>query len=424
MELAKLYARYTAHPSVSIDTRTLQKGDVFFALTGPNFNGNEYAQEALDKGASLAVINDPWFEIEGKTLLVEDVLKTLQALANHHRRQLKTEFIAITGTNGKTTTKELLNAVLSTQFKTLCTAGNLNNHIGVPLTILKVQSDHKFAIIEMGANHVGEIAELCKIAEPEFGLITNVGLAHLEGFKNFEGVKKAKGELYKYLKRTKGTCFVNDRVPHLKDMLPRGSHTIMYGQGAFEVGDNSELNVMINWFQGKEAIKIQSQLTGAVNAENILTAYYVGSYFDVSEENLKSAIENYKPENNRSQVLKLREGSVLLDAYNANPTSMRISIENLATAQNKNKRVVLGDMLELGEDSLKYHQEVVNCLVEKNMTEGLLVGSSFKEVEAPASLMKVDSVKQAKEIFETWNLKDTVVLIKGSRAICLEKLVK
>ena len=347
MPIPELYAHYLKHPSVQTDTRKLQKGDIFFALKGENFNGNKFAKQALDAGASLAVIDEKEFEIPGKTMLVENVLLTLQQLALFHREKFTIPFIAITGSNGKTTTKELVHAVLSSHFKTYTTEGNLNNHIGIPLTILRIKPDAQMAVIEMGANHIGEIASYCKYALPTHGIITNCGKAHLEGFGSIEGVRKGKGELYDHLRtRNDGFAFVMWDYEYLREMSKGISGIIKYGtRDAHVVGQvkSNEPFLEIEVTQGLENGKINTQLVGDYNFPNVLAAVTVGDFFNVPEEKIRKAIENYTPSNSRSQLLEKGTNKIILDAYNANPSSMKLAIENFAKIPSPNKVLLLGD---------------------------------------------------------------------------------
>lgn len=360
MQIEQLYTIYQQYPSVQTDTRKLKAGDIFFALKGGNFNGNHFAKQAIDEGAAYAVIDekvpiDIGIEIPGKTILVDDVLTTLQQLAKHHRQQFDIPFIAITGSNGKTTTKELIHAVLSTTYKTYTTEGNLNNHIGVPLTILKIKSDAEIAVIEMGANHPGEIASYCNYTLPTHGLITNIGKAHLEGFGNLEGVKKAKGELFDFLRgQPHAFAFVMWDYDYLHEMSKGISGTIKYGTQADahitgQVRKNEPyLEIAIT--QGLDDPFIQTKLVGDYNLPNILAAVTVGKTFKVPEEKIKSAIENYEPTNSRSQLIEKGSNKIILDAYNANPSSMKLAVENFSKLPADNKVLMLGAMAELGAE--------------------------------------------------------------------------
>lgn len=431
--IQELYSHFLKHPVVCTDTRDIKQGSIFFALKGDNFNANKFAEQALDAGCSLVVIDEGIFKKDERYFLVEDVLSTLQALANHHRKQLSSPIISITGTNGKTTSKELLNAVLSEKYNVLATKGNLNNHIGVPLTLLNITKQHEIAIVEMGANHIGEIAMLCAIAEPDFGMITNIGKAHLEGFGGYEGVVKAKSELYNFIKQKNGKLFVNADNKLLLQ-LSEGIEKITFG--ASETVDFSGILIESNPYvklkcKAKEDIQpmhkkpvIVTQIIGNYNFENILAAACIGDYFNVSEEQIKTGLENYVPSNNRSQVMQTESNLLLLDAYNANPSSMSAAIENFSQMVQLNKMVILGDMLELGDESAKEHDTIVNLLKKKNITNVLLVGPFFKE---SGKIIDAKTFSDSEEVVNYLRLhpvKDTTILIKGSRGIKLEKVVE
>ncbi|HTD39573.1 MAG TPA: UDP-N-acetylmuramoyl-tripeptide--D-alanyl-D-alanine ligase, partial [Mucilaginibacter sp.] len=335
MNIPELYEIYKKYPSVQTDTRKLREGDIFFALKGPSFNGNEFAQKAIEEGASYAVIDEKKFEIPRKTILADNVLVTLQQLAKYHRQQFPIPFIAITGSNGKTTTKELIHSVLSTTYQTYTTEGNLNNHIGIPLTILKIKNDAEMAVIEMGANHIGEIASYCQIAMPTHGLVTNSGKAHLEGFGSEEGVRKAKGELYDYLRTlTHGYAFVMWDYDYLQEMSKGISGIIKYGtgDGAHIIGKASKNGPLleVEIIQGLDEKKIKTQLVGEYNLPNVLAAVTIGKFFKVEESKIKLAIESYTPSNSRSQLIEQGTNKIILDAYNANPSSMKLAIENFS----------------------------------------------------------------------------------------------
>jgi UDP-N-acetylmuramoyl-tripeptide--D-alanyl-D-alanine ligase len=427
MQIEQLYSIYQQYPSVQTDTRKLKKGDIFFALKGGNFNGNQFAKQAIETGAAYAVIDEKEFEISGKTILVDDVLTSLQQLAKHHRRQFIIPFIAITGSNGKTTTKELIHAVLSTTYKTYTTEGNLNNHIGVPLTILKIKSDAEMAVIEMGANHLGEIASYCSFTLPTHGIITNIGKAHLEGFGNLEGVKKAKGELFDFLRgEPHAFAFVMWDYEYLREMSKGISGIIKYGteEDAHITGQvkRSEPYLEIEITQGLDDPFIQTHLVGDYNLPNILAAVTVGKTFKVPEEKIKSAIENYEPTNSRSQLLEKGSNKIILDAYNANPSSMKLAVENFAKLQAFDKVLILGAMAELGEESLNEHAAIVDLIKQNNWKSVALVGGDFLKINH--SFLKFENALQAKEWFQQQNFKDTHLLIKGSRSMQMEKVIQ
>jgi len=427
MPIDELYALYLQHPAVETDTRKLRPGTIFFALKGGNFNGNAFAQQAIDAGAVAAVIDDPAYFIAGKTILVDDVLSTLQQLARHHRSQFSIPFIAITGSNGKTTTKELIHAVLSAHYRTYTTEGNLNNHIGIPLTLLKVRPDAEMAVIEMGANHQQEIAGYCRYALPTHGLITNVGKAHLEGFGGEEGVRKGKGELFDYLRTiAAGTVFVNWDYDYLHDMS-RGIGTIVkYGtgtdaqiQGHIEQSDPFLAVKMGNGFSIQT---IRTQLVGAYNLPNVLAAVAVGKHFNVPEKTIADAIENYTPSNSRSQLVKQGSNTIILDAYNANPSSMKLAIENFARLEAADKVLLLGAMAELGPGSVDEHKAIVNIIGQYQWKDVVLVGGDFLRFEHPYH--RFANVAEARSWWQAQQFAHTSFLIKGSRSMQMEKILE
>jgi UDP-N-acetylmuramoyl-tripeptide--D-alanyl-D-alanine ligase len=426
MNIPGLYEIYKQYPSIQTDTRKIKKGDIFFALKGPNFNGNEFAQKAIEEGASYAVIDDKEFEIPGNTILVDDVLTALQQLANHHRSQFNIPFIAITGSNGKTTTKELIHCVLSGTYTTYTTDGNLNNHIGVPLTILKIKDDAEMAVIEMGANHIGEIASYCKLALPTYGLITNCGKAHLEGFGSEEGVRKAKGELFDHLRTlTHGYAFVMWDYDYLQQMSKGISGIIKYGTktDAHVIGrvlKNDPL-LEVEILQGLDEKKIKTQLVGDYNLPNVLAAVTVGKFFKVADVKIRSAIENYVPSNSRSQLIQKGDNKIILDAYNANPSSMKLAIENFSKMPG-DKVLILGSMAELGSDSEKEHKALVNQIGDHSWKEVILVGNEFEKVSHPFHQFK--NSDEVSGWLQQQKFKNTNILIKGSRSMQMEKALK
>jgi UDP-N-acetylmuramoyl-tripeptide--D-alanyl-D-alanine ligase len=423
-----LYELYKKHPQVQTDTRKLKLGDLYFALKGPNFNGNIFALAALENGASYAIVDEAIAfsqAVDDRILQVEDVLSTLQSLAKLHRQQFDIPFIGITGSNGKTTTKELVYAVLASHFKTYTTQGNLNNHIGVPLTLLSIHSDAQMAVIEMGANHLNEIASYCDYAMPNFGLITNCGKAHLEGFGSEEGVKKGKGELYDYLRNNKGTAFVMSDYDYLQKMSV-GIHPVMtYGinSGMLQATANTVngfLQVQFN--TGFDIESIQTQLVGEYNLPNILAAVSIGIYFKVPAEKIKSAIENYAPTNSRSQLIKWKENDVILDAYNANPSSMKLAIENFAKLNATHKIVCIGGMKELGSTSIAEHQQLITLLEQTNWEQVLLVGGDFENCKH--NYLFFPTALDAKAWLQKQSYTHRSILIKGSRGIQMEKVLE
>lgn len=436
-DIISLYEKFKASKGICTDTRKLEKDQVFFALKGGNFNGNKFAEQAINDGASFAVIDEAEYKKDERFIVVEDVLDTFQTLANYHRRQFKIPFIAITGSNGKTTTKELVNAVLSTTFKTIATKGNLNNHIGVPITLLSIPEDTEMAVIEMGANAPIEINQLCKYALPNFGLITNIGKAHLEGFGGIEGVAKAKGELFEFLESFGGRCFVNmndDRVANqayfIQKATPYGSNKFYKTFGEIVETDSPYLTV--KWqpkTKDKKApplpsVTIETKLTGAYNLDNILAAIAVGSHFKISAEKIKNAIENYIPQNQRSQIIEAENHTIILDAYNANPTSMAAALDNFKAVQANKKMAILGDMLEMGEYSEAEHQQIVSQLKNMRLDKTWLVGSEFAKSTIPQSFQHFNSVEEAKLAWQNLDKQGYHCLIKASRSIGLEKLIK
>ena len=422
-----LYSIYTKHPSVVTDTRKLKLGDLYFALKGPNFNGNVFALQALEQGAAYAIVDEEIpnsSAFQDSILFVDDVLTTLQALAKYHRQQFNIPFIAITGSNGKTTTKELVYAVLASHFKTYTTQGNLNNHIGVPLTLLSIPKDAEMAVIEMGANHLHEIESYCSYTLPTHGMITNCGKAHLEGFGSEAGVKKGKGELFDFLSAHNGTAFVMEDYDYLQTMSNKIPNVIGYGQhnGQIQgeaIDHNGMLTVKIN--KGIDIDQIQTNLVGGYNLPNVLAAVAIGQEFKVPNDKIKSAIENYIPTNSRSQLLTWNNNEVILDAYNANPSSMKLAVENFAKINKENKIVCLGGMRELGADTLMEHQLLIDQLKQTDWEQVILVGSEFKPCNH--NYLYFDTVIEAKAWLQEQHLNGYTLLIKGSRGIQMEQLI-
>lgn len=423
MTIEELYKIYLQYPSIQTDTRKLHSGDLFFALKGPNFNGNEFSAKAIAAGAAYAIIDDAKHSVEGKTILVGDVLETLQQLARHHRQQFQIPFLAITGSNGKTTTKELINAVLATTYKTCTTEGNLNNHIGVPLTILRIRQGTEMAVIEMGANHLREIASYCEIAMPTHGLITNCGKAHLEGFGSEEGVRKGKGELYDYLRANNGTAFVMWDYPYLREMSTGIPTIYKYGTAEADVTGEVERSsqYLIVKFNNGFSGRIQTNLVGDYNLPNVLAAVAIGNYFRVDENKIKTAIENYAPTNSRSQFLQKESNKIILDAYNANPTSMKAAIENFAATEGSNKILALGAMAELGTDSLKEHNDIIKEIDKHPWKDVILVGGDFMKVDH--TYRKFNTPLEAGEWLRKDKPENAFFLIKGSRSMQMERLL-
>ncbi|MDD2793936.1 MAG: UDP-N-acetylmuramoyl-tripeptide--D-alanyl-D-alanine ligase [Sediminibacterium sp.] len=424
MQIAELYSIYLAHPSIQTDTRKLKQGDLFFALKGPNFNGNLFAQQALEQGAAYAVVDEAVPGASDRIILVEDVLTTLQQLAKYHRQQFNIPFIAITGSNGKTTSKELIFAVLSSYFTTYTTQGNLNNHIGVPLTILSIRSDAEMAVIEMGANHQQEIAGYCSYTLPTHGIITNCGKAHLEGFGGVEGVRKGKGELYDFLRANNGTAFVYADYDYLQPMSIGIPQIVLYGQAAGLVQGTVLANepfLQVKIHQGLSTDRINSQLVGDYNLPNILCAATIGKFFGVPDHKIKEAIEAYAPSNSRSQLIEKDSNHIILDAYNANPSSMRAAIQNFANLKGDRKVLLLGAMMELGEDSVEEHAALVKLIEQYNWEYVVLVGGDFEKVSHPFTWLPDASA--AREWLSAQHFSNTYLLIKGSRSFKMETVL-
>ena len=420
--IEKLYDIYLRHPKVSIDTRKISKGCLFFALKGPNFNANEFAITALEKGASYAVVDEEKYVIDERYILVEDALETLQKLGKHHRKYINCPVLGITGTNGKTTSKELCFQVLKQEFKTIATAGNLNNHIGVPLTLLSIPTDTEFAIIEMGANHIGEIDFLCNITEPNYGVITNVGKAHLEGFGSLNGVLQTKTELYRYLSKNSRPVFIKDNQQILIEKTPNNCEKISFGQqtdSTWHIGyKGAQPFVKV----GIDDVEIQSQLIGDYNFDNIALSIAVGLQFGISINKIKKAIEGYSPTNNRSQIIKTRSNTVLLDAYNANPMSVEKAIHNLSNINHQKKMMILGDMFELGQEADKEHINVINLCLNSGIKEVFFVGEIFNRLNQTA-YKTYKNTNALTEYLQEHQVEDTFILIKGSRGMKLEQVV-
>ena len=426
INIETLYRCFEQSSGVTTDTRQCKEGMMFFALRGENFDGNAYAAKALELGCSYVVIDNTHYNVEGdeRVLLVDDVLTTLQQLARHHRRQLGTPIIGITGTNGKTTTKELVAAVLSKKYSILYTQGNLNNHIGVPLTLLSLTPAHEMAIVEMGANHPGDIKELVEIAEPDYGLITNVGLAHLQGFGSLEGVIRTKGELYDYLRATQHrTIFLNEDNNHLKG-ISQGLEAMTYGQAPTAAihGDLIACDpyLRFRWTNGNGWNEVATQLIGSYNIDNALCAAAVGCFFGVPQEDVSEALAAYSPHNNRSQLTKTERNTLIVDAYNANPTSMRAALDNFARMAVPRKMAILGDMKELGDATADAHQEVVDRLATCGFDEVWLVGEAFAKTEhGQRTFVDVEAVKN---FLQESMPEGYYILIKGSNSMKLASL--
>ena len=419
MEINKLYGIFTQHPTICIDSRKVTPGSLFFALKGDNFNGNVFAENALINGAAYAVIDQSEFEKDSRYILVHDVLSSLQKLANHHRRNMTIPVLAITGSNGKTTTKELCRDVIQKIYKTNATSGNLNNHIGVPLTILKTELEHEFLIVEMGANHQGEIEALCHIAEPDYVMITNIGKAHLEGFGGIEGIKKGKSEMYRYAANQHRKIFINSDDETLCSLLPPNVEIVKYS--ASELVKISVEDPFLEFeYTGNT---IATQIYGIYNVPNIAFAIAAGEYFGIKCDDIIDAISAYLPENNRSQIIKSGTNKIIKDAYNANPSSMKPSIESFAKMTANNKVLILGDMLELGEYSDEEHAQIIKLTKDLGFKNVIFIGENFDSVKDIYHGVYFIDISEAKKYFITQQYNNTLILLKGSRGIAVENII-
>ena len=424
MQIKDLYKIYLDNPSIQTDTRKLQRGDLFFALKGPNFNGNQFAKQALNSGAAYVVIDEAVDFEDEKLITVPDSLQTLQDLAKYHRQQFTIPFIAITGSNGKTTTKELVNEVLSTTYKTYTTQGNLNNHIGVPLTILSVKNDAEMAIIEMGANHQKEIESYCQYTLPTHGIITNCGKAHLEGFGGVEGVKKGKGELFDYLRMHGGTAIIMNDYPYLVEMSKGIKEVVTYGTINATVTGKAAKNkefLQVEITGGGVLQNINTHLVGDYNLPNVLVAVTIGKYFKVEENAIKQALEGYIPSNSRSQLVEMGTNKIILDAYNANPTSMKAAIENFTKMGSGDKVLLLGGMMELGNESIAEHSSIIQLIGQYKWKAVVLVGGDFGKI--PHDYLYFNNSTEAKTWLENQHFENTGLLVKGSRSMQMEKVI-
>ncbi|PCJ82752.1 MAG: UDP-N-acetylmuramoyl-tripeptide--D-alanyl-D-alanine ligase [Bacteroidetes bacterium] len=421
MTVEKLHSLFLEYPTVCTDTRKITTGSIFFALTGANFNGNKFAQKAIQNGAAYAIIDQKEFKISDKTILVNDVLETLQELSTYHRQYCNPKIIALTGSNGKTTTKELINAVLSKKYKTVATIGNLNNHIGVPLTLLSIKQDTEIAIVEMGANHLEEIAFLCTLSQPDFGYITNFGKAHLEGFGSTEGVIKGKSELYDYLIANKKHIFLNADDSVQKQKL--GTYIQKIG---YSTTDNTFYP--ITFLDANPFVSIQfenttitSQLLGSYNFTNCCAAILMGKYFNVPLKDIKNALEAYSPTNNRSQIITKNEHYIILDAYNANPSSVEAALKNFHKIIRENKVLFLGDMFELGDYANLEHQNIIDLISTMAFENVYLIGEHFYKTSS--SYLKFKSFEDLETYLQQNDFKKSTILIKGSRGMALERIL-
>ena len=420
MEIGSIHKIFLKSNGVSTDSRKVKKNDIYFSLKGPNFNGNEFAKSAIEKGACYAIVDQKEYVIDKSYILVEDCLKTLQNLANYHRKNSKAKIIGLTGSNGKTTSKELIFSVLKNKFKTIATTGNLNNHIGVPLTLLSIKEDTEIAIIEMGANHLKEIETLSNIADPDYGYITNFGKAHLEGFKNLEGVIKGKSELYNHLINKSRLIFINNRDKKQVELTKEYSNKFTFGEqnsdSIFSVKSiNPKINISI------DNILIESNLFGQYNIDNIAAAICIGKYFNVDNENIKAGIERYIPENNRSQIIKKGSNKIILDAYNANPTSMQLALSSFNDMKEEKKIVFIGDMFELGENSHQMHQEIVYTVEKMNFDQTFIIGELFNKTKHSSKIKSFKNLNDLKGNMD--EISNSAILIKGSRGMKLENIL-
>lgn len=425
MNINSLYEIFKQHPEVTTDTRNCPQGAIFFALKGANFNGNEYAEKAIEAGCSYAIVDEEKYATLPNIILVENSLATLQKLAHYHRRKLKVPIVAITGTNGKTTTKELVMSVLSQEYNVIATQGNLNNHIGVPLTLLRIRKEHEIAIIEMGASHVGEIKVLAEITEPNYGLITNLGHAHIEGFGSFENIIKAKGELYDYLRTTsEGKVFVDYDNSYLRKMS-EDMISIYYGlEDDLFISGKVEANnpyLAFEWKFASNIHHVKTKLIGEYNLSNALAAITIGQYLGVKSNLICKAIEEYTPTNNRSQLKETANNMLIIDAYNANPTSMHAALENFSNMEVNHKALILGDMRELGHDTDLEHQKIADYIAKHDFQNVFFVGDNFSRVKTNYPRFK--NLDELKSYLNQHPLKNNYVLIKGSRGIQLEKCI-
>jgi UDP-N-acetylmuramoyl-tripeptide--D-alanyl-D-alanine ligase len=426
MKIKELHAIFRDYPVICTDSRNIIPDSIFFALKGENFDGNQFVKQSLDSGCAFAVSDNVDNEGIDGCIIVNNVLKTLQDLAEYHRLEFDIPVLAITGTNGKTTTKELVNSVLSKKYNTVCTKGNLNNHIGAPLTLLNINKKTEIVIVEMGANHPGEIAALCQIAHPGLGLITNIGKAHLEGFGSEEGVRKTKGELYDSMEKNRGIIFYNSDDATLTTMAEKtqGTTLVKYGKAIMGAKTDKD-NSLLSFSTVEPDLIIKTSLVGEYNLNNALAAISVGKYFGVSNEDIIAALIEYKPTANRSQLIRTSVNTVIMDAYNANPSSMEAAISNFARIEADNKLLILGDMLELGDDALAEHEQITNVIKNYGLWKKgkvILIGHTFSRLNNDAICFPLKS--EAEEYFKNQNIKSHLILIKGSRGIGLETLLK
>jgi len=424
MELKKIYKVFQDSSGVSIDTRTIKQNNIFFAITGPNFNGNKFANEAIKKGAIYAIV-DEQIEIgdnSNKIIVVKNCLQTLSDLANFHRMRMNSKILAITGSNGKTTTKELINSVLSLKYNTIYTTGNLNNHIGVPLTLLRINNKTEITVLEMGASSLNEINHLCNISSPDYGYISNFGNAHLEGFGSIEGVIKGKSELYEYIFVNAGIIFYNhdDKTQNMKLKAYKNKFSFGLKKGNIKYRIKEHKKIIELECQGEN---YKSSLYGIHNCQNIMAAILVGKFFNVTKESIKKGIKSYNPKNKRSQIITTKTNKILLDAYNANPSSMEAALTHFSNSNEKNKIIIIGDMFELGKDSLQYHQKIINLCEKIDFKKVFIVGEIFSKTNYSKAFISKINVNELIDNLKSLSIKNSCVLVKGSRGVELEKIV-
>jgi len=428
VKISEIYKIFLKSTGITTDTREIKTNQIFFAINGENFNGNKFAKQAIEKGALTTIIDQKKYFINNKkTILVNNSIETLQKLANFHRQQFNIPVIGITGTNGKTTTKELINAVIKQKYNTIYTKGNLNNHIGVPITLLNINTKTEIAIIEMGANHKKEIEFLCNIANPNYGIITNIGKAHIKGFGSLKNIIKTKTELYKHIENNNGTIIINNDDKILKQNINNIKNIFTYGieNNNYCIGRHPVSNPFLELkiIDNNKKINIKTNLVGNYNFYNVLAAYCFGKVFNIESNKIKYALENYKPDNMRSQLKKTKHNTLLIDAYNANPTSMNNAIDNLYKINVKNKVLIIGDMLELGKISENEHKNIINKIIELKFKNVFLVGEIFKKINK-SNLLDFINTKELINFLEKNPIKNSFILIKGSRGIKLEEIIK
>lgn len=427
--ITSLYQHYLENPVICTDTRSITKGCMFFALKGDKFDANTFAENAIAAGASFAVIDNPAYAKTDQCILVDDVLTTLQDLAKYHRSKLTIPVIGLTGSNGKTTTKELIRAVLAERYETFATKGNLNNHIGVPLSILSIGFEIEIAVIEMGANHQKEIEFLCEIAQPTHGLITNIGMAHLDGFGGFEGVKKGKAELFAYLKSHHGFAFINSNNPYLLEMSEKAglNKVIYYGTGIDDTITGkllySDPLIDFEWTADGQSYAATANLTGTYNFENILAAICIGHFFELTPDEINEGLANYFPVNNRSQLTKTERNTVICDFYNANPSSMTAALNNLKSLSGQKKAAIMGDMFELGNEAPTQHENVIQLALDDQIGLLIFIGTNFYAFKDQYEALFFSTPTDAMNYLTQHQISDTLVLLKGSRGMALEQLL-